>query len=515
MDIPKVGSPEFLAELESIQAKNRKDHNKLTRREREILILHNLQRQAEVNAELEREIAKLKLIYEITPEQRAQNRQSHRFPDHMLPNKDTRSGYLTADFLTSVLKNVGNVSYMNAVLYALRFVPQLMHGLHHLYKNVLILGGERDKYIGHGCHEKLTPESCAKWHATNKLESNRDKWSKAETDELAEVLKLKSNEVELIKALHFMFAELHRYEDHKCRDPFKPEKLKDAISTAFKIGTEHDPYAFLMFMVNAIRSVNKDIMNLFTYNPNMVKSIHDDVSAVISLLNFDFVHEFFMVQRVKKEICMQCKDERVLQEDVLDFKVNGPFLQKDFIRDSCMAEVILTGISKDHCHNCHQVAEAKHLTTYPALPPVMIVRLECFDNQNKKIERAVDLPFKIDCFCNECIDKKANHKYRLVSFVSHTGETANSGQYIVYARSAENDLNPPPASPCQYQKCCQSVTKKFFRPEPAINPWYIFNGKEEVRRFAMTEIQQQLINDTKITPYVLFYVREDFIPRSK
>lgn len=226
---------------------------------------------------------------------------------------------------------------------------------------------------------------------------------------------------------------------------------------------------------------------------------------------------------------MNCMAKNSLKEDVLDFNADGSTSKKNFIRvienyflqnknenkskkylqDSCPSEVRLTGVM---CRNCKQSTEAKHLTTYPQLPAIMIVRMEYFGKNNENGEHATDLPFEIDCFCDECVYNKANHKYRLVSFISHTEEAADSVRYSTYVRSAENDLSPPPTSKCQHYKCCKSATKKLLKPQPVADPWYVFNDKGEVQRFALTEVQQMLKNQTNETPCTLLLARNDLIP---
>lgn len=275
MDLAKVGTEEFLTELRPIQDKIRhKPNANLTLRERQILMLNNRQQKHELDAELALKIAKLKADYSMTPEQLEQKKiEERRSLERMLPNFQ-RIGNMIADYLTSVLKNEGNFGYMNAVLYALRFVPTLMHGLHHLFKNVMVVSNEDDTYVGPAQRELLSPTSCVKWHATSELHLNRENWPQSATDQLNGILKAKSNELQLIKALHFVFAELHRYEDHKCRSPFNPEKLTKAINgmkLPFKWGTENDSHSFLMYMLEAIQKVNDDLTKLVANNPTMLE----------------------------------------------------------------------------------------------------------------------------------------------------------------------------------------------------------------------------------------------------
>lgn len=171
----------------------------------------------------------------------------------------------------------------------------------------------------------------------------------------------------------------------------------------------------------------------------------------------------------------------------------------------------LDGTEKAFCDQCQGKFESKQMPSYPKLPQILIVQLGRFDNEMRKITAETPIPFKLDCFCEECIEYGREygggspHQYILVSAIIHAGLTLKSGHYYAYVRSTVN------GSESQLQReneetCCQVNIKGAKADE-----WFVCDD-DRIKPITETEVKEKIKGDSRYrTPYILFYVREDLI----
>lgn len=153
------------------------------------------------------------------------------------------------------------------------------------------------------------------------------------------------------------------------------------------------------------------------------------------------------------------------------------------------------------------------------MPRILILHLGRFDNQLNKIDTITPTPLELNCFCTTCLanknsDERFDHKYRLYGVVVHLGETPNSGHYMTYARTFDEQRSNL-QYPCQSNNCCQlkfePIDTKNENEQIANGFWYNCND-EQIFVISQVEFESRINREgSKNTPYILFYVRNDLL----
>lgn len=164
-----------------------------------------------------------------------------------------------APFLMGTLKNIDNSCYMNSVLYVLRMTPTLVHSIHHLVGNLLVIFDE----YGDSSEPSPSENECLQTVATSVMMANMEHWS--------DQLEIKCQK-KLIYQLHKIFLRLTAMESRKSGNPIEKEKLQRVIheiNPIFTSGSQQDSHEFLLTVLNCIRDCGASLMKLIQDHANI------------------------------------------------------------------------------------------------------------------------------------------------------------------------------------------------------------------------------------------------------
>lgn len=148
------------------------------------------------------------------------------------------------------------------------------------------------------------------------------------------------------------------------------------------------------------------------------------------------------------------------------------------------------------------------------MPLILVMQLCVFDNNMDKIFIDTQIPFELNCFCENCmasIDDGGNvlHKYNLFGIIIHVGGAITSGHYVAYVRQLKE--NHPKEFQCLSQTCCEIKIMPTESNLTNDNEWYICDD-DTITPISQTRLIEKLKDDAFYkTPYVLFYARNDIL----
>lgn len=184
-----------------------------------------------------------------------------------------------------------------------------------------------------------------------------------------------------------------------------------------------------------------------------------------------------------------------------------------YSQNSCVTKDHFRDSEKMRCAECNRRTEGVKITTFPRLPRILIVQLSRFDNQMNKVNTATPIPNRLECFCSTCDEmpkgtRNEDHGYRLYGVIVHLGTTPNTGHYIAYVRSIEDNLK------ChESDSCCRMKLNSMDQDRYSDNgtKWYICDD-DKISVISRFEFDEKIKSEASIkTPYILFYARNDLI----
>lgn len=159
-------------------------------------------------------------------------------------------------------------------------------------------------------------------------------------------------------------------------------------------------------------------------------------------------------------------------------EIIGPITLEDCI-DNFSEEEVLSGGNQIYCNNCNQTSNAATKNTLFSLPKVMTVIL----NRGKGLQYNVPVKFQKTIKIYESASNKWV-QYKLKSFVTHLGESSNSGHFVANIQDEKGK-------------------------------WWFYNDAT-VTEQKDSDVDASL-HSTKLenVPYILFYVRAEDAEQSK
>lgn len=181
--------------------------------------------------------------------------QSNAYPAY--PSPENIVANVPRPFLTGSLLNIGNTCYMNAVLYALRFTPNILHNIHHLLRNLWVICDQYDR---------IRDSPCPKTTATQQLITNLGHFSTE--------IQTQFQGAYLIDELHRIFAKLSKVERDGDGDALQTYDLQRTVyefNQVFQPRTQQDSHEFLICIINCLMELSNSLDKLITDHPGMVE----------------------------------------------------------------------------------------------------------------------------------------------------------------------------------------------------------------------------------------------------
>lgn len=185
------------------------------------------------------------------------SRSTNPFASSRSLNREPLTGASHETYVMSALKNIGNSCYMNAVLYTLRVTPTLLHEVHHLFVNILILCTDwielKDELPANTCYKRIANQTLYE-------------------DRLSECVELSITIRDVFVKFHEIFSKLASAERKGILKPIGTNTLQRAIFTensTFVPLTQQDSHEFLMCVLNCLRDCTEIFLRLIEMHPQM------------------------------------------------------------------------------------------------------------------------------------------------------------------------------------------------------------------------------------------------------
>lgn len=131
--------------------------------------------------------------------------------------------------------------------------------------------------------------------------------------------------------------------------------------------------------------------------------------------------------------------QNMLDQIDIDTKIN--LLENDvnhvYDLQDCLKEFNkIQNIDNFTCSHCNTIDTTITTLKMVYCPPILVLHLKRFDNQNNKINNLITFPFKLD-ISNIMFDIPIinNTKYKLISVINHIGNSSEYGHYTTFALS--------------------------------------------------------------------------------
>lgn len=174
------------------------------------------------------------------------------------------------------------------------------------------------------------------------------------------------------------------------------------------------------------------------------------------------------------------------------------------------------------CNGCDEQTDVVRLMEYPILPPILVIHLNTFTNDLKKVFPYFSIQFQMDCFCSKCLlhiqdgdGDEPPHRYVLCCIVFHVGRLISNGHYFSVVRSTDNAEHIAAAD----QHCCANVNRMLVvttqveeeqQPQQQQEKWLKCDD-EKITSISRDQLNNLLAKKRYAitTPYLLFYVRSE------
>lgn len=220
-------------------------------------------------------------------------------------------------------------------------------------------------------------------------------------------------------------------------------------------GGQSDSSEVLLFLLDSIHeAVSRQVKMDVVGNPKT----HNDIHHIKSLQAWsDFyakgyspVIENFFGQTMTATICRCCKNKNTRFEPWMMMKAPiASVSQGNPSLSACIDKLFDSEVLDEYqCDNCEK-SDPKNYKRGPAdlehtiskLPPILIVQLNRFDNNNNKINTKVDIDINKEDFAKwlsfPAVSKHISTEYSLFAAIEHHGGS-RGGHYVSYAKHDDN-----------------------------------------------------------------------------
>ena len=284
-------------------------------------------------------------------------------------------------------------------------------------------------------------------------------------------------------------------------DPIDFKKIVGDLNPLFQGLQAADSKDLLFFIIERLHiELNKTNNNInFIKDFNILEQESRDEEKMLKNFNEEFSitnnsiisNTFYGVTRS----IMNCEECKVIKYSFQTFNMqifelkkikDGKIADKgsDFEKITLMdaffysqKEEELDGENMIYCNGCRKLTKTKHKQEFFSLPKILIIVLNRGKN-NVDFNEYFDFPETLDFSeQNIILNKQSYMKYKLVSLITHLGESSSNGHFIAYVRVGKT------------------------------NEFYCFNDTI-VSKANLDDAIKQVISqkeEQKISPYILFY----------
>lgn len=203
---------------------------------------------------------------------------------------------------------------------------------------------------------------------------------------------------------------------------------------------QQDAHEFLLFMLN---NLNENLAYPININfSDKLTNIQKDIVSKFYNMNKDdysIIKENFNIMFLISIKCNKCENEDLMYEQSYDISLS--------INKSCLLNELLDEYFKEEyiddkkCDKCNYKGCIKKIYLWN-LPKYIIIHLQKFDNNGKKINKHIDyLNSKINYLKYFSPNREAKHNYfyDLYSVICHQGNS-NNGHYYNISKNLNNKI---------------------------------------------------------------------------
>jgi ubiquitin C-terminal hydrolase len=186
----------------------------------------------------------------------------------------------------------------------------------------------------------------------------------------------------------------------------------------------NDAEEFLTYILDKIEDYSID--NNFEIHNNTISQKYMNTRYK----NKNIIIKSFKLQQITQYKCLSCNNLTKLNYNNYLNKIQLS-INKDYIKslDDALSHYSLTNeMNEYNCEKCSVIGKAKERTLLTILPNYITIQLLRFKNDGNKINKAIDIPLRLN-FDKYCYKMK-DMNYELSSVVCHIDFSMMSGHYI-------------------------------------------------------------------------------------